>query len=117
MASPKLTVGDTYPPIRGAATDEKGLLALAAADELVFVAVSGKDVIEGEAEAIDPPEGVGDPSSALGFNWRYKLAAGDTAAAGSYAPWLKVVLDAGSTPPEIFWVNGGDQIVIQAAPE
>lgn len=117
MASPKLTVGDTYPPIRGAATDEKGLLALADADELIFVAVSGKDLIEGEAEVIDPPEDVGDPASALGFNWRYKLAAADTAVVGNYTPWLKVVLDAETTPPEIFWVPGGDQIIIGAAPE
>jgi hypothetical protein len=124
MAEPTLTEGDTTPPIRGAAlqSNRKALMALDEADELVFFGIPDGpgDVIEGEAEAISPPdeEAAADEISALGYNWRYPLAADDTGAgsAGSYTSWLKVIVDAGATPPLIVWVKG-DKFKIQEAPE
>lgn len=112
MASPTLTVGDTFPALRGAAKDEDGLMALPDA-ELVDLVVVGPDPFGGPVKVLDPPVDVGDPSSALGFNWEYQIEEGDIAAAGSYVPWLKVTWKPGS----IEWVKGGDTINVQAAPE
>jgi hypothetical protein len=116
MASPTLTKGDTFPPLRGAAKDEDGLMALAAADAVELVAV-GPEVFGGAITVLDPPEDVGDPASPDGFNWRYDLEADDTQKAGGYVPWLKVTWDAAATPPAVEWVKGGDTINIQEAPE
>jgi hypothetical protein len=118
MASPTYTVGDTVPAFRGAASDENGLMNLSSADEVKLIAVplSGGEAIEGAVQVLNPPEDVGDPSSAAGFNWRYILDADDTATTGSWQPWLKITWDSTSTPPEIEFVKSGDQIIIQAAP-
>jgi hypothetical protein len=122
MASPTLTTGDTTPAIRGCAIEGDGpgkAMKLGEADLLTFVAVVAEhpDKIEGEAEAIEPPEDVGDLESPLGFNWKYDLAADDAATPGDYVPWLKVTWDATSTPPLVEWLKAGDIITIQAAPE
>lgn len=117
MASPKYTVGDTYPPIRGMAKDENGPVDLTTADEVKFLAVGKTTVFEGDVVIINPPEDVGDSASPLGYNWHYVLAAGDTATPGDFTPWLKITWDAASTPPLIEWLPGGDKITIVAAPE
>jgi hypothetical protein len=124
MAEPTLTEGDTTPPIRGAAVQSNGeaLMPIGDADELLFLGVpdGAGTVIEGKAEAIaaPDPEAAADKTSLLGYNWRYPLAAEDTApgSAGSYTSWLKAIWDADATPPLIEWIKG-DKFTIQAAPE
>jgi hypothetical protein len=123
MAEPKLFEGDTYPPIRGAAleTDGESLMDLSGADELLFLGVAATigEVIEGEAEALssEDAEAKADKASPLGYNWKYVLAAEDTASgsADTYTSYLKVVIDAASTPPKEFWVEG-DEFTIHPAP-
>ena len=115
MANQKRTVGDTFPPVRGAALDEDGLMDLPSADLIELVAVGPKP-FGGPIKVLDPPEDVGDKASPKGFNWRYDLEEGDIAEAGNYAPWLVVTWDSSTTPPEVEWVLGGDVIEVQAAP-
>lgn len=118
MASLTLTVGDTTPPLRGAVRDENELLPLSTADEVKLIAVADKGApIEGDVTVLDPPEDIGDPSSPLGFNWRYDLDADDTEEAGTYAVWLKITWDSAASPPKVEWVKAADTIVIQEGPE
>lgn len=109
MADIRLTAGDTFPDIRGAASDEDGLIDLSGADEVLFVASSSDAVIAGEADVLDPPED--------GYNWSYQLGADDTSVAGLYSSWLKVTWNASSTPPRVEWITGRDTIKIIEAPQ
>jgi hypothetical protein len=120
MGDVPLTVGDTYPPIRGAAEDNGTLLPLPDAEAIEFIAVGKTRVFEGAAIVIDPPEEVGvDPDAPNGYNWKYELAEDDTEKVEDpgFAPWLKITWDGKSTPKRITWVKGGDKIPIGPAPE
>jgi hypothetical protein len=86
MADRVIPSGDTWPPLRGLAADEDGPVDLAAADTIEVVLRSGNTIIEGVAEAIDPPE-VDDDET---YNWRYVWAVGDTDEPGTYRVQLKV---------------------------
>jgi hypothetical protein len=88
--------GDTWPPQRGAATDDDGLLPLVEADEVLFFASKSNptNFIQGTATVIDPPD-------ADGFNWQYEWQAGQTDVPGSYKCELQITWDAGSSPPKV----------------
>lgn len=94
---------DTWPPLRGKAEDDDGLMDLTAADSLKFLAKSGTDLIEGAAEPIDPPD-------EDGFNWKYVWEETDLAKTGEYKVELEITWDALSSPPKVQTVpNSGTQ--------
>lgn len=117
--SPTVTVGDTYPPLRGSATAGTTLMPLDQADQIELVAQAGPTVaFRGTATAISPPADP-DPTTAFpGFNWQYTLDPGDLdqAACGTLTVWLKVTWDAGVTPPQIEWVKATDKIRVRTPP-
>lgn len=116
MANPKFTVGDTWPYLRGAATDENGMLDLSIAVSITAYLVSPGHTITGPVVGYGSPyKNVGDPASLLGFNWDYKWAIADTSNPGTYTTWIKVVWDSGTTPPEVQFFQG-DTFTIVAAP-
>lgn len=100
---------DTWPPLRGKAEDEDGLVDLTVADSLKFLAKDGVALIEGAAEPIDPPD-------ADGFNWSYTWQAGDTDVVGEYDVELEVTWDAGTTPPQVETIpnEGNETLTIEA---
>lgn len=94
MADLTIKQHDTWPPLRGKAEDEDGLLNLSDADIIKFIMVSGATVVEGEVEVIDPPDDDG-------FNWKYVWASGDTAVIGTYEAELEITWDNASSPKKI----------------
>lgn len=107
MADATIKRNDTWPPIRGAASDQSGLLDLTTADSLKFLAKSGATLISGTAEALSPPEVDFDGKE---YNWRYVWADGDTAIAGDYEVELEITWDSTTTPPQVETVpNSGKQ--------
>jgi hypothetical protein len=94
MADLTVAQNDTWPPVRGAASDEDGLMDLTTADWLKFIMKSGAVTVSGTATVIDPPD-------ADGFNWQYTWAATDTAVIGTYDAELEIHWDDTATPPQI----------------
>jgi hypothetical protein len=99
---------DTWPPIRGAASDDDGLIDLTGADSLKLILKTGTTTIEGTAYPIDPPE--------EGFNWSYTWAAGETDIVGTYQGELEVTWDAGTSPPRVETIpnHGTVEVVIES---
>lgn len=91
-----IKAGDTWPPLRGTASDADGTVDLTAADSMILILKhsSGTPLLEVTPEAIDPVANDG-------FNWRYVWAAGDTDVIGDYSVELEVTWDSLSTPPEV----------------
>jgi hypothetical protein len=104
--------GDTYPAMRGEASDETGVLDLSTAVALEFMADSSAGTIHGTATAIHPP--IADADGVHQWNWQYAWAAGDTANVGTYEVYLKVTWSSG--PPAEVETFGPDTLEIIAAP-
>lgn len=111
MASVKR--GDTWPPLRGAASDEDGLLDMTSAEKVlvIFKHSTGTPLIYGtiwsggsafHGDIIAPP---GDSD---GFNWTYTWRALDTAITGNYSTELEITWDTGTTPAQVETVPNGD---------
>jgi hypothetical protein len=90
-----MTQGDLYPPMRGQASDETGVLDLTTASSLQFRAKSGATLVSGVAVADTPP--IADADGIHHWNWHYTWVAGDTAVAGTYFVELLVTW-AGAKP-------------------
>lgn len=113
MASVKR--GDTWPPLRGKAEDEDGLIDFSAADYVKVILKAGATTIQGTvtpASDPDPAWITQDPDFATpdsdGFNWKYTWAATDTALVGNYSTELEVHWDDSATPPQVETVPNGD---------
>lgn len=108
-----LKLGDTYPPLRGQASDETGSpLNLSLAASLAIRMVSPGHTITGACIAIQPP--LADADGVHQWNWQYNWVAGDTANAGVYTVELIVTWDAG--PPvhiETFPNSGSETLTIE----
>jgi hypothetical protein len=87
--------GDLYPPMRGQASDETGVLDLTTAASLQFRAKSGATTITGVAVADTPP--ITDADGVHHWNWHYVWAGADTSVIGTYDVELLVTW-AGSKP-------------------
>lgn len=96
MADRTMKKGDTWPPLRGKAEDEDGLVDLTEADDLTVILkhTGAGPTLTGTPVPIDPPDDDG-------FNWRYLFQAGDTDELGAYEVELEVVWDAAATPPSV----------------
>ena len=109
-----ITQHDTYPPLRGLASDGAGPVDLSVASSLEVIVSDGVATITGTAVAVQPPVTNSDGDT---YNWEYQWAAGDTAVASSYEVQLKVTWDAGTTPPHVeYFPNGANPtLTIKAA--
>lgn len=96
---------DTWPPLRGKASDENGLMDLSEATSLKFLAKSGTKLIEGAAVAIQPPD-------SDGYNWKYVWAAEDLSVVGEYKAELEITWEPGKvqTVPN----KGTESLVVEA---
>jgi hypothetical protein len=108
MADRTMKVGDTWPPLKGAATDENGLVDLTVATSLQVIIKSPTHEITGVPTVLNPP--VQDAEGE--WNWQYVWAAGDTANAGDYEVELKVTWQAGQL--ETFPNTGSASLTIEA---
>lgn len=100
--------GDTWPPIRGRASDEDGAMDLAAADYVLFLAKAGSTLISGTAFVIDPPD-------ADGMNWSYTPDADDFSVIGAYKTEIEIHWDEAAVPPKVETVpnTGTETITIE----
>lgn len=78
--------GDTYPPLKGLASDADGPVDLTLADSMRVMAQSTSHLIELPATVIDPIEVDGDEQ----FNWEADFEVGDTDVVGSFVIQLEV---------------------------
>jgi hypothetical protein len=106
MADLTVAQHDTWPPVRGAASDEDGLMDLTSADWLKFIMKSGAVSVSGTATVINPPD-------ADGFNWQYVWQAGDTANTGDYSAELEIHWDDAAVPPQIETVPNDAPLTIK----
>lgn len=106
----QITQFDTWPPLRGSARDELGLMDLAAAEKIEVLLRSGEVLRTGEVQVIDPPIPAVDEHGApildehgdqVQWNWQYVLAAGDTDVVGIYSTPLRITWDSTTTPPRV----------------
>ena len=92
MINAVFTQGDTYPPLRGQAFDDSGVVDLSVAQSIQIrlkAKVQAADVtILGTAVADTPP--VADPNGINSWNWHYNWKTTDTATVGLYDAELKV---------------------------
>lgn len=88
--------GDTEPPLQGRASDSRGLLPVADAQELRVFLRRGDTLIQGVATALDPPEEDPDDPDGPGLNWEYAFADGDTQnPVGEYGVELRITWSPG----------------------
>lgn len=89
MAADRTIVqGDRYPPLRGQASDETGVLDLTTASSLQVRLKSGATLVTGTPVADTPP--ITDADGIHHWNWHYAWGATDTSVIGIYACELKV---------------------------
>lgn len=81
--------GDTWPPLKGLASDADGPVDLAAADSLRVLCKSTSHLIELPVTVLDPIEVVGPES----FNWQADFVEGDTDVIGTFVVQLEVTWD------------------------
>lgn len=112
--------GDTWPPLRGKAEDEDGLIDLSAAEYVKVILKKDATVVSGTvtpASDPDPAYTPADPDFATadsdGFNWKYTWGATDTALIGEYSVELEITWDTGSTPPQIETVPNGENPTLE----
>jgi hypothetical protein len=79
---------DTWPPLKGIASDENGAVDLSGATDITLVLKTGGTVVSGSCDAISPADGDGN-------NWQYTWQSGDTDMAGTYQGELQVTWDTG----------------------
>lgn len=106
MADRVVPQHDTWPPLKGVASDSDGPLPLASADYLTFIMKSDAVLVSGTADVIDPPD-------SDGFNWQYVWGSADTSVAGQYEVELQITWDAGTTPPEIQTVPEEEPLTLE----
>src|SRR4051794_40749301 len=94
MADLTVKQHDTWPPLRGAASDANGLVDLSTADSIKLILKSGATVVGGAVEVIDPPD-------EDGMNWQYNWQTADVITAGTFSGELEVTWDEGTSPPEV----------------
>jgi hypothetical protein len=99
-----ITQGDTWPPLRGLASDAAGALNLSTASALQVICKATGVTITGTPTAVQPPQTDADGNS---YNWQYQWAAADTNTPGVYDVALKVTWDSGTTPPHVEYVPNG----------
>lgn len=75
--------GDTWPPLRGLASDADGPINMTAATSITLLAKSGSTLISGAVSALPTPD-------ADGFNWSYTWDAADTSIVGEYSVELEI---------------------------
>jgi hypothetical protein len=75
--------GDTWPPLRGLASDEDGPINMTTADSVTLLAKSGATLISGTVVPLAAPDGDG-------FNWSYTWGAADTNIVGEYSVELEI---------------------------
>lgn len=97
---------DTWPPLRGHASDANGPLNLSEADKLIVILKCGPTRIKGEAVPIWPLDEKGN-------NWEYVWAEGDTANTGLYECELEIVWDETASPPRIETVPDNDNPTVE----
>lgn len=106
-----MKAGDTWPPLRGQASDASGVLDLSTAVSLDVVLTSGTHQITGTATPIQPP--IVDEEGT--WNWEYNWADGDTDNPGDYTVELKVVWSLGPPPERQTFPNtGSETLTIEA---
>lgn len=83
--------GDTWPPLKGLASDEDGPVDLTLADSMRVMCKSSSHLIELPAAVIVPIEVVnqGQPNEEQ-YNWQADLVDGDTDVVGNYTVQLEV---------------------------
>lgn len=108
MADRVMTNGDLYPPMRGQASDETGVLDLTTAASLQFRMKSGATLVTGTATADTPP--IADADGIHHWNWHYGWTSGDTNTNGTYFCEL-VATWAGAKPQHFV----GPTLTIQAS--
>jgi hypothetical protein len=86
-----MQTGDTYPPLKGLASDADGPVDLTSADSMRALMKSLTTLIELPADVIDPIE-VDDDES---FNWSADWGIGDSDVPGDYLVQLEVTWAAG----------------------
>jgi hypothetical protein len=96
MADLTIKAGDTWPPLRGRAEDQDGLLDLVDAEQILVIIKhsSGTPLLVKDATAIDPPD-------SDNMNWNTPWDEGDTDVIGSYDVELEITWDSLSTPPKV----------------
>lgn len=102
--------GNTWPPLRGEASDETGQpVDLSTAVSLTVYCVGATHTITGPATALWPA--VLDADGQHKWNWQYDFVAGDTLVSGEY----KVRLDVEWAPGEIqtFPNSGHETLTIE----
>lgn len=99
--------GDTYPPLKGWATDETGAMPLASAVSMKVLLQCAPTLITGSAIAT-----VSTDSSGATWNWAHVWASGETNAAGTWVVELEI--DWGSGQVQTVPNTGHDQVVIEA---
>lgn len=75
--------GDTWPPLRGLASDEDGPINMTTAGTVMFYAKSGATLISGTVVPLAAPD-------VDGFNWSYTFGAADTSIIGTYTVELEI---------------------------
>jgi hypothetical protein len=75
--------GDTWPPLRGLASDAAGPINMTTAGTVMFFAKSGSTLISGTIVPLAAPD-------ADGFNWSYTWGTGDTNTVGTYNVELEI---------------------------
>lgn len=85
-----MQTGDTWPPIKGLASDEDGPVDLTAADSMRLMCKSTSHLIELPVTVIDPIEIIGDEQ----YNWQADFETGDTEVVGVYVIQLEVTWSA-----------------------
>ena len=75
--------GDTYPPLRGLASDEDGPINMTSALSVTLIAKNGATLIGGTITTLAVPD-------ADGFNWTYNWGTADTSIVGIYNVELEV---------------------------
>lgn len=105
---------DTWPPIRGGASDEAGLLPLGDADSIRLILKAGNRIISNPVQVIDPPEEDANEPGRF-YNWQCLWGADDTSDSGSYQVEMEITWDANASPPAVETVpsSGQKQIIIE----
>lgn len=109
MHNPTYTQGDTYPPVRGKATDEDGEYLPLDEAELVEVLIDNRSgtLIEGEVTVIDPD--LND-----GFNWEYDLEEGDLDVPDTYEVRLRVTWTSSPLNVQTVPTEGSEFLIVNS---
>ncbi|HEY0391033.1 MAG TPA: hypothetical protein VGC63_04925 [Solirubrobacterales bacterium] len=125
MADLTINTGDTFPAVRGSASDAQGLLDFTKFEsfEAVLKRTDGSPrIIMGEAKPINPPITNPDEPDGPKLNWEYPWQEGDTteldddgheSAQGLYEVQLKVIVDSGTTPPALETLDNDQNPTVQ----